>query len=53
MRKCHRKVCYYIGFAMVVEGTAADPPDIYADDIEIFTDEEADSYDRIIDDIEE
>mmetsp|Transcript_4312 Transcript_4312/g.9280 ORF Transcript_4312/g.9280 Transcript_4312/m.9280 type:complete len:449 (+) Transcript_4312:366-1712(+) len=53
MRKRHRKFCRFAGFATVAEGAAEDAPETYADDAEIFSDEEADGYDMIIEDIEE
>eukprot|EP00584_Thalassiosira_punctigera_P022731 CAMPEP_0172575316 /NCGR_PEP_ID=MMETSP1067-20121228/137153_1 /TAXON_ID=265564 ORGANISM="Thalassiosira punctigera, Strain Tpunct2005C2" /NCGR_SAMPLE_ID=MMETSP1067 /ASSEMBLY_ACC=CAM_ASM_000444 /LENGTH=309 /DNA_ID=CAMNT_0013367965 /DNA_START=20 /DNA_END=949 /DNA_ORIENTATION=- len=53
MRKRNRRICNYVGFATVAEGAAEDAPETYADDTEIFSDEEAESYDMIIEDIED
>ena len=52
-RRDNSSICRYMGFATSTEGAAGDAPETYADDTELFAEEDADKYDMIIEDIAE
>ncbi len=52
-RGSNRSMCRYFGFRAPAIGVAEGAPETYADDAEVFSDEDADEYDLIIEDIEE